>query len=269
MNHALTPETIRRGLDELYVRFTRRELVHPDPLEFVYRYPDPKDREIVALIAASLAYGRVSQILRSVENALGRIPSPARFLRRTADVEVCRAFLDFKHRFTTGEEMAFLLLGIKQVIKRHGSLFNGFKAGLSRDDEDVLPALAKFVAQLNEPSGGGCGSLLASPVDGSACKRMNLFLRWMVRQDAVDPGGWEAVGARRLVVPLDTHIYRLCRMLRLTTRNQPNLRTALEITDAFRRFAPDDPIRYDFAISRIGIRRDMDVQEFLNLCRAA
>jgi len=98
---------------------------------------------------------------------------------------------------------------------------------------------------------------------------MNLFLRWMVRHDEVDPGGWEAVGAQRLIIPLDTHIFRIGRALEFTHRNQANLRTAIEITNAFREIAPEDPIRYDFVVSRLGIRKDADEQEFLSGCHAA
>ena len=259
----------QRSLDGLYARYNRRGMIHPDPLEFLWDYPDPRDREIVALVASSLAYGRVAQILKSVRIVLDRMDSPARFLKSSSESALLRTFGGFKHRFTTGEEMAALLYGAKRASERHGSLLACFEAGLSDSDETVLGALSAFVAQLAEPSGGRCGSLLPSPADGSACKRLNLFLRWLVRRDDVDPGGWESVSAARLVVPLDVHIHRICRTLGLTRRNPADMRTALEITQAFRLICPGDPIRYDFSLSRLGIRKDADPEEFFNCCRVA
>lgn len=263
----MIPYTMKRSLDDLYARYNRRDMVHPDPLEFLAAYPDPRDREIVALVASSLAYGRVEQILKSVAVVLDRMDSPARFLGRSSGPTLRRTFRDFKHRFTTGEELAALLIGVRRVTDRHGSLLACFQAGLRDSDPTVLLALSAFVAELSEPSGGACGSLLASPADGSACKRLNLFLRWLVRRDEVDPGGWETVKASRLILPLDTHLYRICRALGFTDRNSADMRTALEITDAFRAVSPDDPVRYDFALSRLGIRKDADPEEFIHSCR--
>ncbi len=260
---------LKKSLNDLYARYNRRAMIHPDPLEFLWDYPDPGDREIVGLVAASLAYGRVAQILKSVRSVLDRMGSPAGFLKRSSERALLRTFDGFQHRFTTGKEMAALLYGAKRVSERNGSLLACFESGLGDSDETVLGALSAFVAQLSEPSNSQCGSLLASPVDGSACKRLNLFLRWLVRRDDVDPGGWESVGAARLVIPLDVHVHRICRTLGLTRRNSADMRTALEITQAFRLICPGDPIRYDFSISRLGIRKDADPEEFFNRCRVA
>jgi uncharacterized protein (TIGR02757 family) len=93
----------------------------------------------------------------------------------------------------------------------------------------------------------------ARPSTGSACKRINLFLRWMVRRDAIDPGGWTAIPARQLVVPLDTHTIRTGRCLRLTRRTTPGWKMAVEITNALRNLDPDDPVRYDFALCHLGM----------------
>jgi uncharacterized protein (TIGR02757 family) len=260
---------LKKSLNDLHTQYNRRGMIHPDPLEFLWDYPDPRDREIVALVASSLAYGRVAQILKSVRGVLDRMGSPARFLKRSSESALLRTFGGFRHRFTTGEEIAALLYGAKRASERHGSLLACFEAGLGDSDETILGALSAFVAELSEPSGGECGSLLASPADGSACKRLNLFLRWLVRRDEVDPGGWESVGAARLVIPLDVHIHRICRTLGLTRRNAADMRTALEITRAFQLICPGDPIRYDFSLSRLGIRKDADPEEFFNCCRVA
>jgi len=258
----------RRALEGLYQRYNRREFVHPDPLEFLYRYDDPRDREIAALVASGLAYGRVRQILKSVESVLERMPEPARFLRKATAKGLEKTFEGFKHRFTTGEELAGMLTGAKLAIEAHGSLEACFRSAIREDDEDVRRALESFAATLNIHCDGEGTTLVPRPGAGSACKRLNLYLRWMVRKDEVDPGGWEGVPKEKLVVPLDTHMFRICRALGMTGRRQGDMTTALEITAAFRRIAPEDPVKYDFALTRLGIRSECDLAGFLAECAA-
>ena len=105
-----------------------------------------------------------------------------------------------------------------------------------------------------------------SPERGSACKRINLFLRWMVRKDRVDPGGWDKVPRSMLIIPLDTHMYHICTGLNMTCRKSADMTTAVEITEAFRKIAPEDPVRYDFSLTRLGIRKDADPDSFLRYC---
>ncbi|MCX7028763.1 MAG: TIGR02757 family protein [Spirochaetes bacterium] len=229
--------------------------MHPDPLETLYAYPDPADQEIVGLVAAGLAYGRVAQILASIGTALAPLgPSPRVFLRDASERSIDRLFAGFRHRFTSGAELSSLLLAVKRAVADHGSLERLFRAGLSPGDGTVLPALSRFVAALRALAPRPCPSLLSSPDDGSACKRLNLYLRWMIRRDAVDPGPWRSVPAAKLVVPLDTHLFRIGRALGLTTRRQADLKTALEITRGFAAVSPRDPVRYDFCLTRLGIR---------------
>ncbi len=258
-NRAVPVVVHKKVLDTVYTRYNRREYVHPDPLEVLYEYDDLADREIVGLIASSLAYGRVRQILKSVSAALARMDVPSTFLRAATRTSLREHFADFKHRFTTGEDMAGLLFAAKTVIERHGSLRACFANNINRTDETVLPALTAFVQELNRSGADTEHSLLPQPERGSSCKRLNLYLRWMVRRDEVDPGGWDEVPAAKLVVPLDTHMHRIGRTLGLTRRKQADMRTALEITDAFRTVAPHDPVRYDFALTRLGMCGHKDV----------
>lgn len=255
-----SPIISKPQLDELYALYNYRKWVHPDPLEFLYHYADQKDREVVGLIASSLAYGRVAQILKSAAAVLDRMgPSPHRFLMHTKPAALKRTFQHFKHRFTTSEEFVWMLKGLKRVIGRHGSLYACFLTGYRENGEEVLPALSFFVKELTVPFKSGANSLLPLPERGSACKRLNLFLRWMVRKDRVDPGGWHEVSPSRLIIPLDTHMHRICLLLGLTTRKNAGMRTAMEITGGFREIEPEDPVRYDFALTRLGIRDDADL----------
>jgi uncharacterized protein (TIGR02757 family) len=251
-------------LERLYVLYNSREWVHPDPLEFLYKYTDFNDRELAGLIASSLAYGRVTQILKSVSCVLEKMgPSPHGFLLSATPSSLQRIFSNFKHRFTTGEDLALMLVGAKSVITRFGSLYNCFLSGFKDDDETVLTGLSFLVNEFKIDLNGKSNSLLPSPEMGSACKRWNLFLRWMVREDRVDPGGWDEVSPAKLIIPLDTHMYRICLLLNLTRRKNMDMRTALDITCAFRSIEPKDPVRYDFALTRLGIRPESGLDTFL------
>ncbi|MBU2498145.1 MAG: TIGR02757 family protein, partial [Proteobacteria bacterium] len=253
------PSIDKTRLELLYSRYNHRDFVHPDPIEFLYDFKELHDREIVALIASSLAYGRVTQILKSVSRVLQRMgPSPHRFLLNTPWDRLQSSFSRFRHRFTSGEELSSLLGGAKRAIERYGSLRQCFLAGYQDQDETVLPALSAFVRALDFENNGRLRTYIPSPDRGSACKRLNLFLRWMVREDEVDPGGWRLVPVSKLVVPLDTHMHRIGLMLNLTKRRQPDMRAAMEMTAAFRCMAPEDPVRYDFVLTRFGIRNDLD-----------
>jgi uncharacterized protein (TIGR02757 family) len=253
---ALEPPSGPDGMcfEALYERFNRREFLHPDPLEFLFQYTERCDQEVVGLIASSLAYGRVAQILKSVSRVLEMLgDSPSAFLLEAAPSTFEESLQEFRHRFTTGAEMSGLLIGIGETLRECGSLESCFVEGMRNSDETVIPALEKFVARLSGFSGERPQTLLALPERGSACKRLHLYLRWMVRRDEIDPGPWQHVSPAKLVVPVDTHMHRISRALGLTQRRQADIRTALEITEGFRRFAPADPVKYDFAITRIGI----------------
>jgi len=254
-------------LDALYRDVNHRRYVHPDPLEFLYAYRRGADREIVALIASSLAYGRVVQILKSVSDVLGRIgPAPAEYLATAAPGALRRAMRGFKHRFSTGRQVAAMLTGARGVIAKHGSLGACFAKGVSGDDATVLGALTAFVAEITDAAGEDCGHLLPDPLRGSACKRLCLMLRWLVRKDRVDPGGWSGIPTSKLLVPLDTHMHKIATGLGATKRKAADMPAVVEITEAFGRLAPEDPVRYDFALTRLGIRDDMDVGAFLARC---
>lgn len=267
-SHIMEFNINKKALDALYRKYNRREFVHPDPLEFLYNYEDPGDREIAGLVASSLAYGRVAQILKSVSSVLDRMePSPREFVEKEDSGEIFKRFEGFKHRFTTGEELAGMLIGAGRVIGKFGSIEKSFLAALG-DEKSIVGALPAFACELNIGAGCERSSLVPSPACGSACKRLNLYLRWMIRRDDVDPGGWDSVPASALVVPLDTHMHRICTALGFTQRKQADLRTAVEITDAFRTISPDDPVKYDFALTRLGIRSDTDENAFLEKYRA-
>ena len=243
-------------LERIYLRLNRKEMVDPDPLAAVLGFADKADREVAGLLAAGLAYGRVAQIMKSLHRVLTAMPEPRRYVLDASDREIENDFAGFRHRWSTGCEVSALLIGVKRVLEEHGSLEAAFLSHCRPGQQDVLAPLQSFVAGLRAASGRPKNSLLACPSGGSACKRMNLYLRWMVRRDQVDPGGWDNVCPSFLIVPLDTHMHGICRRLGLTGRKQADLKTALEITGGFRKISPRDPVKYDFALTRLGIRED-------------
>lgn len=260
---------LRPLLDRLCLEFDPRH-ISPDPIEIVHEYAAPGDQEVAALVAAALAYGNVRQILRSVRSALGALgPHPREAARKLTEREAIELFRDFRHRFNSGMDVARLVLLTGRALREHESLESLFLEGYSSGDPHVGPALDAFASRLaatrlptvdrRERRLGLVSRarfFLPRPRDGSACKRLNLFLRWMVRgPDGVDLGLWRRVSPTQLVMPLDTHVWRICRRLGLTRRSSPDWQAALEITAVFREFAPRDPVRYDFAISRLGILR--------------
>jgi len=241
--------------EKLYTKYNRKKYVNPDPLQFLYDYPKTSDREIVGLIASSLAYGRVQQILKSVSSVLSRLNNtPLDFISTASNQKIRSTFSGFKHRFSTSSEISSLLIKTKNILNTHGSLYACFKKYFKKSHKTILPALSDFTHEL---TGGSYSSLIPCPEKGSACKRINLFLRWMVRKDRVDPGGWRSIPESALIIPLDTHMHRISLSFGMTRRAQANMKTAIEITEAFRTISPEDPVRYDFTLTRFGIRNDM------------
>jgi uncharacterized protein (TIGR02757 family) len=256
----LQPPT-RSELDALYDRINRLRYVHPDPVEFLYAYRQVRDREIVGFVAASLAYGRVLQILKSVSRVLAPMgASPFEFLEKTSESSIRRSIKGFKHRFATADDLGCMLMGIKRTIGQYGSLLACFLAEYDQEHETVLPALKAFASAVCSLCGGRPGHLIALPERGSACKRLNLFMRWMVRQDEVDPGGWHPVSPSKLIVPIDTHMHRFALSCGMTGRKQANMLTAMEVTRGFKKIIPEDPVKYDFALTRYGIRTNAGLE---------
>lgn len=239
--------------------------MHPDPLETLYAFPVAEDREVAAWIAAAMAYGRVRQILQSLDRIFAVTgPHPAVYLRETDHGKILSDLDGFVHRFANANRTAAFLSGTGSVCRRYGSL----RAAFARKDTggDILDGLEGLVSAVREAAPVNPGHLLPNPKGGSAAKRMHLFLRWLVRCDAVDPGGWEDVGAERLLVPVDTHMHRIGQLLGLTRRKTADLKTAVEITRGFAEISPEDPVRYDFALTRLGIRDEGDPEGFLEAC---
>jgi uncharacterized protein (TIGR02757 family) len=254
---------LRLHLDPLYASFNH-ERSATDPIELVRPYADPRDREIAGFIAAGLAFGNVVSVMQSVGTVLARMgPSPAAYVRQFDPRVDAAAFATFVHRWTRGVDVVALLWVLRQMIDRSGSIEGFFSDGDDLSTADIGGGLESFTTRAlaldlrsaygRVPARPGVAYFFTRPSQGSACKRLNLFLRWMVRRDAVDLGVWTRVDPARLIVPLDTHVVRLGRCLRLTRYTSPGWPMAADITRSLRSLDPSDPIRFDFSLCHVGM----------------
>ena len=273
-------------LEQLYEAYNREDSAS-DPVQIVRRYAKREDQEIVGFCAAALAFGRVQSVLNTVDTlarAMG--PAPADFVRsfdpKAPHPEV-RAMV---HRWTRGVDIVALLWLLRQMMERSGSIEGFFLEGYDPAAVDIGDALDSFSGRAlaldlraaygrRIPARAGVCYFFTRPSAGSGCKRLNLFLRWMVRRDAVDLGAWPSISPSKLIVPLDTHVIRLGRCLGLTRYTSPGWPMAAEITASLRAIDPDDPVRFDFSICHVGMmnacgfgRRQGDTQcPLKGICR--
>ncbi|HEV3141993.1 MAG TPA: TIGR02757 family protein [Vicinamibacterales bacterium] len=255
---------MKPALDRLYADFNYPDSA-ADPIQIVRRYDRGDDREVVGLVAASLAFGRVSSVLQSIERMVAVMgPRPAAYVRAFDCRRDGPAFAGIVHRWTGGNDLVALLWMARQMIDRAGSIEGFFLAGCDDAADDMESAIESFSTRAlaldlksaygRIPRRPGVRFFFPRPSTGSACKRMNLYLRWMVRRDALDLGVWTRVPPSKLIVPLDTHVIRVGKHLRLTQYTSPGWRMARDITASLRRLDPSDPVKYDYSLCHLGMR---------------
>jgi uncharacterized protein (TIGR02757 family) len=255
---------LKNVLDTFCRDYDFKERLLHDPIEFPHRYKNPRDVEVSAFIASSLAYGKVELFKPVVEKILsGMGASPYEFLLEFRPKKHLRYFEGMKYRFNENEDLIALIFLLHKIVSRHTSLENVFMKFYRSDALTIEEGLAGFVAALlkintkqiygKDIKPTGLRQLFSSPVNGSACKRANLFLRWMVRDRDIDFGIWEGISKNRLIIPLDTHIARISRCLGFTERRSQDWKMATEITESLKRIDHEDPLKYDFALCHHGI----------------
>jgi len=229
-----------------------------DPVDFIHHYDDPVDQEITGLIASSLAFGNAVAARRSIERVLSALgESPATTIVEANRDEVFERLRGFVHRIYRDEHLAVMLSRAAALVRAHGSLGQAFVAFYQAARGDFRESMARFADALRgDAQTRNLRHLVSDPRAGSACKRLLLYARWMVRPaDGVDLGLWP-IAPSKLVMPVDTHIHRISRNLGLTRRRTATWTTAEEITTALRRYDPVDPVKYDFALCHLGVSRD-------------
>lgn len=255
---------LKQKLNYHYKAFDKSKL-EPDPLQFPHLFKNEKDIEVMAFIASVFAYGNVKQIINSLQKFLELADDqPFSFIKNFNAAEAQREF-SLIHRFYSSKDILQLFHLLKLAYSEFDSLKSLFLLGYNEADNNTKNAISNFsnyfLIKARKEFGvlsRGIKFMFPLPEKGSACKRMNLFLRWMVRKDELDFGLWSEIPASKLIIPVDTHIARICKQLKLTKRKNVSWKMAEEITDNLKKFDPDDPVKYDFAICHIGMRK----QEF-------
>lgn len=250
---------LRRPLERLYREFDYDARLGRDAIQFPLRYRDPADRELVSLLTCCLAYGRVDLFARELDRALGVMgASPAAFVREFDPRRQAHVFDGFLYRFNRPRDLVAFCVAARDVLARHGTLEKCFLTGDPEHRGPIGPALEHFArafldADLGEvfPRGRisrGYRHLFPLPSAGGPCKRLLLYLRWMVRREPPDLGLWREVSPARLLMPVDTHIENMSRAIGLTRRRSRTWRMAEEITARLAAVDADDPVKYDFAL---------------------
>lgn len=245
---------LQERLEELVRRYSR-EYLETDPIRYPHRYSREEDIVVAGLLSALLAFGGVKQIFRSLDDLFRIIgPRPHDFVANLSRQDR-KKFDGFSHRFVRGDDVYRLLAALSALCKEKGGIRGSIVSRHRKGKlvESVSSWVRSVKGALPNPA-EGLSFLLPDPAGGSACKRLFLFMRWMVRRgDGIDFGIFREISPSELVIPLDTHVARISRLLGLTRRKTATLSTALEVTESLRRFDPDDPVKFDFALSRIGI----------------
>jgi uncharacterized protein (TIGR02757 family) len=257
------PRSLAPSLEALYHGYNRVDAA-TDPIQKVQPFRSSADREIAGFCAGALAFGRVASVLNSIDTLFSLIgPSPAAFVREFDPQAAPAGMRSMVHRWIRGDDLVALLWILRQMLEQSGSIEGFFLEGYRDGHEDIGAALDSFSTRAlaldvrdaygRVPRRPGVCYFFPRPSAGSACKRLNLFLRWMVRSDAVDLGVWTGVPPAKLIVPLDTHVIRLGHCLRLTRYRSPGWKMAADITASLRRLNPDDPVRFDFSLCHVGM----------------
>jgi len=255
-------DKLKEKLEYHYIAFDKSK-IEPDPLQFLHRYSNPADIELIGFLSSVFAYGNVKQIITTIEKITALLtPAPVAFLINSNRHTIKKTFEGICHRFYSEEDVITLFIVLKSIYKEYGmikNLFLRFYDGKENNIKSAISGFSKAFLSIAEKEKRnithGVVFMCPDPEKGSACKRMNLFLRWMVRKDELDFGLWHEIPASELIIPVDTHIARICRQLKLTGRKNADWKMAEEITENLRKFDPADPVKYDFAICHIGMRK--------------
>jgi len=253
---------LKQKLEYHYKTFDRTKL-EPDPLQFLHLFKDERDIEVMGLITSVFAYGNVKQIENTIKKLLVIFDGePYEFIKNFSGESGKKSVQGINHRFYSEDDIIKFLIILNKELIIHKSIKNIFINGYNISDYNVKSGISNFsnhfLNSFNQSFGrvsNGIKFMFPLPEKGSACKRMNLFLRWMIRKDELDFGLWNEIPTSKLVIPVDTHIARICKQLNLTARKNADWKMAEEITDNLKKFDPLDPVKYDFAICHIGIRK--------------
>ena len=255
---------VKEVLDKLFEKYSKQKYIDSDPVKYIHRYKEKCDVEIAAFIASSFAFGRVEQINEAIERILRPMgENPYEFVKGFCPGEYTKRYKGFKYRFIKDKDLNVFLQLAALMLRQSESIEKFFLEGYKKG-KGLKEALNSFVKRVFELATSfkvfqdiekkrAVKFLFSTPESDSPRKRLNLFLRWMVRRDEVDVGIWRKVMRSDLIIPLDTHIAKVSRWIGLTRLKSPRWAMAETITESLREFDRDDPVKYDFALTRPGI----------------
>jgi uncharacterized protein (TIGR02757 family) len=245
-------------LDESAARYNQPGFIPRDPVSIPHRFQQPADIEIAGFFAAILAWGQRTTIINSCNRLLAWMDhAPHQFITQHADTDL-KPMLGFAHRTFNATDLLYFISFLQYHYSRHSSLEQAFvpEGAYTHDTvEQALVHVHNYFFSLEHPV--RTHKHIATPARKSACKRLNMFLRWMVRRDngGVDFGLWHSISPAQLVCPLDVHVARVAHRLGLLESETSNWANALQLTGQLRQMRPEDPVVYDFALFGLGIDR--------------
>lgn len=249
--------TIKKLLDKKYKQYNTNSFISDDPICIPHIFSKPQDIEIMGFFAATFAWGQRITIINKCKELIERMDgSPHQFILHHTDKDL-QNMLGFKHRTFNDTDLLYFIHFFKHWYEEHDTLETAFSSGIKANDETVAGGLnyfRKLFFSLDDAP-PRTYKHIASPAQHSACKRINMYLRWMVRQDdkGVDFGLWTSIKTQQLVCPLDVHVHRVATKLGLLNRSQSDWQAALELTQALKKFDKKDPVKYDFALFSLGV----------------
>jgi uncharacterized protein (TIGR02757 family) len=268
-------EQLRLRLDHVASDFDRTREISNDPISHVMAFKEPQDREVGAFIAAVFSYGNVKQIQATLKKIFALLGARPALKLHDSDGKYWRKVIPktFRHRFNSAEDLGCFLTWIGEALRSHGNLENFFLSQnknlteIGQGLENFIEAFTNLPCKPYAPQKQrGVYFLLSRPSKKSACKRLLLFLRWVVGTGSMDLGLWKNIPKHILLIPVDTHVLRISRHLGLTKRKDNSWRTAQEITDKLKTLDPRDPTRFDFALCHLGISQECPSRFKLSVC---
>ena len=248
---------LKSFLDQKVAQFNQLNFIENDPIQIPHQFSTLQDIEIIGFWTAMLAWGQRKTIINKSKELIELMEgAPYDFMLHHQEKDRKR-FLDFKHRTFQATDTLYFLEFFQSYYQQNDSLELAFSKHLQPNDLHIGKALSgfheAFFSLPNAPQ--RTRKHIATPIRKSSCKRLNMFLRWMVRQDdcGVDFGLWKKIKPSQLLMPLDVHVDKVARKLDLLQRKQTDWLTVLELTEAMRQFDPTDPVKYDFALFGMGV----------------
>ncbi|MCR9064550.1 MAG: TIGR02757 family protein [Cytophagales bacterium] len=250
-------------LNNKFEQFNEVGFIKDDPISIPRSFKKKEDIEISGFFASILAWGQRKTIINKCHALFELMDnSPFDFIMNHEEHDLKR-FETFKHRTFNSTDTLYFIEAIKVLYTQHGGLQGAFSKGLTSTDKNVKNAIRNFQKTFFslEDYPQRIQKHVSSPLSNSACKRINMYLRWMVRKDekGVDFGLWDTIHTSQLVCPCDVHVERVAKKLGLATIPKVNWKMAEEITDNLKQFDPEDPVKYDFALFGLGIEKYFDI----------